>query len=342
MISFKKLNKPFIIAEIGINHEGSFKTAKKLILKAKIAGADAVKFQVFKPYTLANEKIKINKLQKKSLSHKEDLYEMWKRVSLNKSELLKLKIFSKKIKINFICSVFDIESLEMVKKINVDAYKIASSDITDQRLQEYISREKKPIIISTGMASENEIRAAIKNLKSKNIAILHCISLYPCEEKFANLNRITELSKKFYFSIGYSDHCVGINASIIAISMGAKVIEKHFTLNKKKVGLDHALSADPKDLEIICDFAKKFNLYKGKGSIEPSKYEKRFQKFFRKGIYFKKDVKKNENLSNENLIIRRPKNNIHPKYYKSLLNKISTKSFKKGDSINFKFLRKTN
>lgn len=339
MISFKNLYKPLIIAEIGINHEGNFKCAKQLILKAKIAGADAVKFQVFRPDTLANKKIKINRLQKKTLDPEEDLHKMWKRVSLTKAELAKLRIFSKKIKIYFICSVFDIESLKIVKELNVDAYKIASSDITDQRLQDFISKEKKPIIISTGMASEKEIKGAIKNLKNKNIAILHCVSLYPCNEKFANLNRIISLSKKFNNCIGYSDHCIGTDASIIAMSIGAKIIEKHFTLNKNKVGLDHGLSADPKDLEIICNFANKLDLYKGNGFIEPTKYEKEFKKFFRKGIYFKKNVKKNERLNDKNLIIRRPKNNIDPKFYKNIFDKITTRNFKMGDSVNLKFLK---
>ena len=211
--------------------------------------------------------------------------------------------------------------------------------MTDYFLQSYISKEKKPVFISTGMANEQEIKIAVKNIKNKNISILHCVSLYPCDIKFANLNRIKALNKKFDLSIGYSDHCVGVNASIIAITMGAKVIEKHFTLNKKRVGLDHALSADSGDLKLICDFAKQYTLLKGKNSIEPTRYEKTFRKFFRKGIYFKKDVIKNKKLDNHDLIIRRPKNNIPPKYYNKIINKIASKNFKKNESVNLNFLR---
>jgi sialic acid synthase SpsE len=340
MINLKKIKKPFIIAEIGINHEGKFVNAKKLILEAKKSGADAVKFQVFKPHTLANKKLKKNKLQIKSLKKKEDLYEMWKRVSLNEKELFRLRVFAKKIKIFFICSVFDLESLNLIKKLNVDAYKIASSDITDYFLQSHISKEKKPVILSTGMANEQEIKLAVKNIKNRNISILHCVSLYPCDIKFANLNRIKALYKKFNLPIGYSDHCIGVNASIIAMTMGAKVIEKHFTLNKKKIGLDHALSADPDDLKIISDFAEQYNLFKGKNSIEPTRYEKSFQKFFRKGIYFKKNIKKNKKLDSSDLIIRRPKNNTAPKYYNKIINKVASRSFRKNENVNLNFLRK--
>ena len=340
MINLKKIKKTFIIAEIGINHEGKFLNAKKLISEAKKSGADAVKFQVFKPHTLANKKLKKNKLQIESSKKKEDLYEMWKRVSLNDKELFKLRMFAKKISIFFICSVFDLESLNLVKKLNVDAYKIASSDVTDYFLQSHISKEKKPVILSTGMANEQEIKVAIKNIKNKNISILHCVSLYPCNIKFANLNRINALNKKFDLPVGYSDHCVGVNASIIAITMGAKIIEKHFTLNKKRVGLDHALSADPDDLKIICDFAKQYSLFKGKNSIEPTRYEKSFQKFFRKGIYFKKDIKRNKKLDIYDLIIRRPKNNTPPKYYNKIINMIASKNFSKNESVNLNLLRK--
>ena len=340
MINFKKIKKSFIIAEIGINHEGKFLNAKKLIFEAKKSGADAVKFQVFKPHTLANKKLKKNKLQIESSKKKEDLYEMWKRVSLNEKELFKLRVFAKKINIFFICSVFDLESLNLVKKLNVDAYKIASSDITDYFLHSHISKQKKPVILSTGMANEREIKVAVKNIKNKNISILHCVSLYPCNIKFANLNRINALNKKFDLPVGYSDHCVGVNASIIAITMGAKIIEKHFTLNKKRVGLDHALSADSDDLKIICDFAIQYSLFKGKNSIEPTRYERSFQKFFRKGIYFKKDIKKNKKLDIHDLIVRRPKNNTPPKYYNKIINMIASKNFSKSESVNLNLLRK--
>ena len=212
----------------------AFSSAKKHIIEAKKAGANAVKFQVFKPATLAIENSKKNKLQKKT-SGKEDLSSIWKRVSLNTMSLKKLRDYSKKIKIDFICTAFDFESLELVKKLNLDAIKIASSDVTDLPLLIEISKLKKPIILSTGMSNSEEISIALNLLKNKNVSILHCVSLYPCDYSDANLNRILALKKKFKkHVIGYSDHCKNFEASIYAINLGAKIIEKHFTLNKKK------------------------------------------------------------------------------------------------------------
>ena len=338
MINFKKLKKPFIIAEIGINHEGSFKIAKKLIFEAKKAGADAVKFQIFKPYTLANKKSKKSNLQKKSTSEKNPLYKIWQKMELKFLDLKKLRNYSKKLKIYFICSVFDIESLSMIRKLKIDAIKIASSDITDEYMQNYLSKEKKPIILSTGMSEKKEIEKCIKNLKSKNLAILHCVSLYPCNFKKANLNRIISLRKNFKHPIGYSDHCIGPIASILSINLGAKIVEKHFTFNKNKIGLDHQLSADPYELKIICDFAKNYKLFFGVEKINPSNYEKSFRKLFRKGIYFRKDIKRGKKIDEKDIIVRRPMNKIKPADYKKIINKIAKKDFLEGDEVRKSFL----
>ncbi len=337
-MKFKKLNKPYIIAEIGINHEGSYSLAKKLIFEAKKAGADAVKFQVFKPNTIAVEKSKKTRFQKKTIN-KENLSSIWKRVCLDYRSLKKLRYFSKKLKIDFICTAFDFESLNLVKKLNLNAIKVASSDITDIPLLSEIHKLKKPVILSTGMSNEKEIYRAIKTINSKNLALLHCVSMYPCAYSKANLKRILALRKKFNkHIIGYSDHCKNFEASLFALSLGAKVIEKHFTLNKNKKGLDHSLSADPKDLKIICDYAKTINLMPGKVKIDPSNQEKSSRKFFRKGIYVIRKLNKNQVIKKENLIIRRPENKTKPELYTKLLGKKVKKKFNLHDPINLKYL----
>ena len=281
-MNFKKLNKPYIIAEIGINHEGNYSIAKKLILEANKAGADAVKFQVFKPNTLAIQKSKKNELQKKT-SGKESLSNIWKRVCLKFNSLRKLRNYAKELKIDFICTPFDFESLKLIKKLNLSAIKIASSDITDIPLILKISKINKPVILSTGMANFNEISKALNYLKNKNLSLLHCVSMYPCEFKDANLKRILSLKKNFSkYTIGYSDHCKNIDASIFALNLGAMVIEKHFTLDKKRKGLDHSLSADPIDLKMICDFAKNINSLSGVNKIKPNYKERKFIKFLEK------------------------------------------------------------
>ena len=335
-MQLEKSKKPYIIAEIGINHEGNYLIAKKLIYEAKKAGADAVKFQVFKPGTLAIKKIKKNNLQKKN-SGKEDLSNIWKRVCLNFLSLKKLRDTAKKLKIGFICTPFDFESLKIVKKLKLDAIKIASSDVTDLPLISQVAKLKKPVILSTGMSTSEEISKALKLLKRNKVSLLHCVSLYPCEYKDANLKRILALKKKFKkFKIGYSDHCRNFEASILAINYGAKIIEKHFTLNKKKIGLDHSLSADPKDLRIICEYAKNVNFLPGANKINPSAKERKFTKHFRKGVYINKRVLRNQKIKKENIIIRRPQNNIKPDMYYKLIGKIAKKQLNIYESVNLK------
>ena len=335
---FKNLKQPYIVAEIGINHEGNYQTAKKLIFEAKKAGADAVKFQVFNPSTLATNKSKKTKFQKKTAG-KEDLSTIWRRVCLSFLSLKKLKNYSKKIKIDFICTPFDFDSLDLVNKLNLNVIKIASSDITDYPLIKKISEQNKPIILSTGMSNSIEINRALKIIKSRNIAILHCVSMYPCKFDKANLNRISSLKKKFKnYIIGYSDHCRNFEASLFALSLGAMVIEKHFTLNKDKSGLDHSLSADPIDLKIICDYAKSIKILPGNDNINASKFERKFTKFFRKGIYSTQKLRKNHIIKKKDLIIRRPQNNIKPEMYDKLIGKKVKKLINLGEAVNLKNL----
>ena len=292
--------RAYIIAEIGINHDGNFEKACKLVKEAKKSGADAVKFQVFKPETLAGDLTVKSSDQKKNLKNF-TLKNFWKKMSLNFSQLKKLKSITKKNKMDFICSDFDIESLNMLKRIGVDAFKIASSDITNHYLVSKVYKTKKPLIISTGMANKNEIKKLLNIINKKNIFLLHCVSKYPCEKKFANLRRINSLKKNFKIPTGYSDHTVGINACIEAINLGSIIIEKHFTLNSNNNFGDHRFSADPNLLKILTDYNKYKNEYLGNGNIFPSKSELKFSKIYRKGIYLKNDVLKGNILKESDI-----------------------------------------
>lgn len=274
-----KTEKTYIIAEIGINHEGNFKKAINLIKSAKNSGADAVKFQIFKPETLASKNTKKTNDQKKNIKT-ESLYNMWKRMEFSLSQWKKLKRLAINLNLDFISSVFDEESLKLSKKIDLSAYKVASSDLTDVKLLKDLSSLKKPIIISTGMGSVDEIKKALNILKKNKVYLLHCVSLYPCPVNLVNLRRMKNLSSMFNKDIGYSDHSLGINASLTSIMMGAKILEKHFTLDKNQKGADHKLSADPKDLKLISDYTNKFHKLLGNGKIEPSNKEKKNEKIF--------------------------------------------------------------
>ena len=317
---------PYIIAEIGINHDGNLKRAINLIKLAKRAGVHAVKFQLFKPETLA-------KKDKKKKSN----FKMWKKYALNKKKITYLLNYSKKIKIDFFCSVFDTESLNIVEKLKIKKIKIASSDVTDLELLKKISKINKNVFLSVGMSNFSEIKEAYKILNNK-ITLLHCVSLYPCPIEKANLRKIITLRKKFKCEVGYSDHCKGIEASVVAITMGASVIEKHFTDDKNRKGADHILSADFNDMSTIVNFSKNYSKLLGNGKIKPSNQEMYMRKIARKSIYYKKNYNKNHKIKYEDLIIRRPLADIEPKQIYKLLNRKLKTDVKENQSVKFKHL----
>tara|TARA_B100001123_G_C15291934_1_gene1017779 strand:- start:757 stop:1761 length:1005 start_codon:yes stop_codon:yes gene_type:complete len=327
-----KRSKTYVIAEIGINHNGSIKIAKKLIVDAKISGADAAKFQIFEPETLGRPKMQKNKDQKKNSKKNVTLDKMWKKVYLNEKKIKVLKKFCKKNNLDFICSVFDKKSLTKVLSIGVDYIKIASSDINDIFLLKEVKSSGKKVILSTGMANLKEINRA-KKILGKKVDILHCVSMYPCPIKYANLYRITQLRKELGVNIGYSDHTKGNNACKIAIMLGAKVIEKHFTYNKKLIGADHNISADKGDLKEIVQFARNYEEYLGNGKIKPSPLEEKNKNFFRKGLYFSKDIKNKKKININDLAFLRPSNAMDVSNYKSILGKKLKKNVYKFQKI---------
>ena len=329
-----KKNNAYIIAEIGINHNGKKNDLIKLIYSAKKAGADAVKFQLFKAETLADKNLK-DKSYYSIKDKKETLYQMWKKFEINQFKLKLINEICKKINIDLIFSVFDYESLKKLQKIKYKYLKIASSDINDFPLLKRIKLLKKKVIISTGMASKKEIEDVVKFFGKRNIFLLHCVSIYPCPEKFINLKRINNLRKLFNINIGFSDHTEGMNASLMALTMGINVLEKHFTLDKATFGPDHKLSADENELKIICDFSKKIKILTGDGKIDPSNKEKKTLKFARKSIYLKKDILKNEIFDESHIIIKRPNGFFKPIDLRKILKNKATKDIKAGTNLNF-------
>ena len=308
--SFTKLNKPLLVAEIGNNHEGSFKNAVRLINLAKKAGADAVKFQHIIPEKLYHhtDKKRINFLQ---------------RVCLNLEDFKKLSKISKKKNLLFSITPFDEDSVEYLKRY-VDIFKISSSDNNYFRLIDKILITNKPIIISTGLSSYLQINKLYKHIisKTKNlnkVCLLHCVSNYPTNYKDVNLNFINLMKKDFKkISIGYSDHVPGVNASIIACSLGIKVLEKHFTLNKKFSSFrDHQLSADYKDLKFIKEFLDNFQLILGKIKSKNKILTDKMQiNNLRRSTYLNKDINKNKEIFYNDLSFLRPKKDNLNDFYK--------------------------
>ena len=317
-----KKSKTFIIAEIGINHGGRFKNCIKLIKAAKNAGADSVKLQITDPET---------SYEKKTKSYKE-----FSRARLNENELLKLKNFCDKNKIIFFVTPGDIKSLQIVSKLNLKVIKISSGLITNLPLIEEASKLNLPIILSTGMALKNEIKLAIKSAKlfnKKGVAVLKCTSVYPAKPKLLNLNAILEYKKYFNVPIGYSDHSLGLEACIIAVSIGAKIIEKHITLNKNLKGADHRLSLEPNEFKKMVTSIRNIEIAMGSGIKEPSEREKANMLVARKSIVASKRIVKGTIFSNENVTCKRPGEGLSPMQIDKVIGSIAIKDFNLNDYI---------
>ena len=320
-------NPPFIIAEISANHNNSIKRTLKLVREAKKVGVDAIKLQTYQPESLTLESYKsqfvIN--DKKSLWYKKSLYELYKKGSLPRSYYK--EIFKEAKKHDIICfsTPFDEESVDFLTKFKVPAFKIASFENNHFPLIEKVVSKKKPIIISLGATTLSEIIYLYKFLINKNFnnfAFLQSTSSYPARIEESNVKTILDLRKKFKIEIGLSDHTPGIGAAISAISYGASIIEKHFTLDKKAGGLDDSFSMDPEEFNLLVKESKNAWLSLGKIYYGLTKSEKRHQ-VFKRSIYAKKDIKKGEIFSKNNLKVIRPSYGLNPKYYKKLLGKVA-------------------
>ncbi len=303
---FKK-NSTFIIAEAGINHNGDVRIAKKLIAAAKACGADAIKFQAFK----TGEFI-IKEAQKAGhVKGKQSFFEMIQGWELSDRDYAELAKYAKKIGIIFFASVFGAHSLKVMKKIGVPLYKISSGDLNNVQLLKAVAKTGKPIIFSVGLGNLAEINQAVKILeKNKNeLAILHCVSLYPPKAEELNLQRISQLKSKFPKQvIGYSDHTLDIFVPAASVLLGAKIVEKHFTLDKNMPGPDQPSSADPAEFKRLVSeirfLEKAFN--PGDKKIAPGAREKEMSKAFRRSLVAEVEIKKGEKITEAMLGIKRP------------------------------------
>ncbi len=329
--------KTLIIAEIGVNHNGSFKLAKKLIYIAKNAGADLVKFQVFKSDDLVTKQASVAEYQKKTNFKKQHL--MLKKLELSDTNFIKLNNLCKKLRIEFCASFFNSENLQLIKRLKMKTIKIPSGEITNYFLLRKIAPLNKKIILSTGMSTLKEISKAIDVLKKfgtkkSNITILHCNTEYPSPIKDVNLLAIKVLKRKFDVKVGYSDHTLGTEVPISAVAIGASVIEKHLTLNKKLAGPDHKCSLDPKEFTAMVKSIRNTEKILGKEKKIISKSEKKNIKNCRQFLVAKKNINKNEIFSFRNLTCKRiGKNGISPMNINNIINKKSKKAYKKDEKI---------
>lgn len=331
-----KKNKTFIIAEAGVNHNGSFELAKQLVDKAVWAGADCIKFQTFNSKNLVSKNAQKAEYQKKTTDSSESQLEMLKKLELSKEEFIELRDYCNQKGIMFLSTPFDLESIDFLASIGVKTWKIPSGEITNYPFLRAIGKRKESVIMSTGMCTLDEVRDAIKVLKdfgTTDITLLHCTTEYPAPYDSVNLNAMLTLQNEFAFKVGYSDHTNGIEIPVAAVAMGATVIEKHFTLDKNMEGPDHKASLEPDELKQMVQSIKNVDAALGDGAKQPSDVEKKNIAIARKSIVAACDIKKGEMFTEENLTAKRPGNGISPMNWAEVLGKIAKRDFSEDELI---------
>ena len=332
------MKNTIIIAEAGVNHNGDMSIAKKLIEVAADCGADYVKFQTFKADELVSRNAKKADYQIKYTSKSETHYQMIKRLELTKKMHETLINHCEKSDIKFMSSPFGVSSVKLLNKFQIDTYKIPSGEITNFPMLKFVGGLEKNIILSTGMASLNEIKDAVdvlygQGLKKERLIILHCNTEYPTPYIDVNLKAMKTIQNKFGTSVGYSDHTEGIEVSVAAVAIGAEVIEKHFTLDKKLPGPDHNASLEPVDLKKLIVSIRNIDIAMGDGIKIPSKSEMKNISIARKSLVASKTIKKGEEFNEKNIIPKRPGVGISPMMWESLIGQKSPQRFDVDDLI---------
>ncbi len=333
-----KKDKTIIIAEAGVNHNGDINLALRLVDIAAKSKADYIKFQTYSTDELVQKKLGLAKYQKNNTKKNYSQYEMLKKFELSMSDHLKIIKRCEKKKIKFLSSPFDLKSIDLLKKLKMDLFKIPSGEITNIPYLRKIGSLKKRILLSTGMSNIKEIKIAIQTLltsgtKKRNITVLHCSSEYPAKKNNLNLLSIPFLKKKFDINVGYSDHSLGLDASFTAVALGAKVIEKHFTINNKLNGPDHKASLTPTQLVNLVKGIRNIESTLGNYLKKPSSAELKNSKFVRKFIVAKKKIKKGEKFSEKNLTTKRALIGIPASKWDFIIGKKAKKNFIDNENI---------
>lgn len=327
----------YVIAEIGVNHNGDVDIAKKLITEAKNAGCDCVKFQTFKAEDIVT--VYANKAEyqiENTKNSNETQFEMLKKVELTYHDFEVLKEYCEKTKIDFLSTPFDEKSVDLLEELNVTQYKVSSGDLTNKPLLQYIAKTGKKILLSTGMSTLSEVEEAvgwIREVNNEDIVLFHCTSNYPAAYESVNMNALLTLKQVFPFPVGYSDHTAGIEIAMMAVSMGATVIEKHVTLSKEMEGPDHKASIEPHELANMVRSIRHIEKAFGTSEKQPTTSELSTRDIARKSLVFAKDMKKGQTLEIADLMCKRPGTGIPPKYMPIFEHKILANDCSKDSMV---------
>lgn len=329
-------NKSLIIAEAGVNHNGSFELAKQLVDKAVWAGADCIKFQTFNSKNLVSAQAPKAEYQKKTTDSNESQFDMLKKLELSHEQFTELKEYCNQNGIMFLSTPFDLESIHFLAELGVKTWKVPSGEITNYPLLRAIGKRKESVIMSTGMCTLEDVHAAVKVLNefgTIDITLLHCTTEYPAPYDSVNLKAMLTLQKEFGCKVGYSDHTNGIEIPVAAVAMGATVIEKHFTLDKNMEGPDHKASLEPDELKQMVQSIRNVESALGNGVKEPSDAEKKNIPIARKSIVAKCEIKKGDILTEENITAKRPGNGISPMQWNEIIGKTAVRDFSADEMI---------
>lgn len=330
--------RTFIIAEAGVNHNGSLELAKKLVDAASAAGADAVKFQTFQAKNLVSKCAQKADYQKQTTDHAESQFDMIKKLELSEMMHHELMDYCQRKQILFLSTPFDHDSIQLLDKLGLEIFKVPSGEITNLPYLRHIGRLQKQVILSTGMANLGEIEAALQVLvlagtAKDNITVLHANTEYPTPMQDVNLRAMQTIREAFGVAVGYSDHTLGIEVPIAAVALGARVIEKHFTLDNTMEGPDHKASLEPDELTAMVRAIRNIENALGSGVKRPSPSESKNKPIARKSLVARTNIKKGEVFSEHNLCIKRPGHGISPMRWDEMLGSIAQRNYAEDELI---------
>ncbi len=330
--------KTIIIAEAGVNHNGSLETAKELIAEASKAGANYIKFQTFLAENLVTKDAKQADYQKRNLGNKMSQFEMLRKLELTLNDHNELIKCCKKHKIEFFSTAFDMHSLGLLMSLRLQLWKVPSGEITNLPFIKKIGSLKRPVLLSTGMATMGEIESAIEILEQSGtsrdqITVLHCTTDYPASIDEINLRAMVTIGEAFKVKFGYSDHSEGIEIPLAAVAMGATVIEKHFTLDKSMKGPDHKASLEPDELKMMIAGIRRIERALGDGIKRPTLGELKNKSVARKSIVAARSIKKGNIFSEKNLTVKRPGDGLSPMNWEQLIGTKADRDYQKDEQI---------
>lgn len=328
------MNGVYIIAEAGVNHNGSLDIARRLVEAAAAAGADAVKFQTFKADTLVSRDAPKADYQKETTDAAESQYQMLKKLELDETAHIELQALCKKLGIDFVSTPFDIADIALLQKLDIPFFKVPSGAITDLPYLRAINACGKPVVLSSGMATLDEVAEALAVLKDCEVSLLHCTTEYPCPFADVNLKALQTLRDRFGLRTGYSDHTSGIEVSVAAVALGAEIIEKHFTLDRGMEGPDHKASLEPNELKAMVSAIRHVSeAIAGDGTKLPVAAERSIAAVARKSIVAKRPIKAGEAFTSDNLTTMRPGTGLSPMEWDRVMGLSAGRPFAKGEQI---------